>query len=53
MRLLVNPIVLGGGQRLSENAAERVRLELTRTRPFRSGSILLYYRPLVAAPDID
>ncbi|MFD0856071.1 dihydrofolate reductase family protein [Actinomadura adrarensis] len=47
LRLLVNPIVLGEGRSLL-NAAGTTRLELTKTRPFRSGSILLCYRPHAA-----
>ncbi|WP_188191574.1 dihydrofolate reductase family protein [Nonomuraea sp. SYSU D8015] len=45
LRLLVNPIVLGEGRTLFEGAHQRTRLELTKTRPFKSGSLLLYYRP--------
>ena len=44
LRLMVNPIVLGGGRKLFDGAGT-VPLELTRTRPFASGNVLLYYRP--------
>jgi dihydrofolate reductase len=44
LRLTVNPILLGDGLKLFEGAGT-VPLELTRTRPFTSGNVLLYYRP--------
>ena len=42
-RLFVYPVVLGAGTRLFEAAAGA--LELVETRPFRSGVVLLRYRP--------
>lgn len=45
LRLIVNPIILGGGLKLFEGSGT-VPLELTRSRPFTSGNVLLYYRPL-------
>jgi dihydrofolate reductase len=45
LRLIVNPVPLGDGQKLFPNAGT-VPLELTRVRPFSSGLVLLYYRPL-------
>jgi dihydrofolate reductase len=45
LRLMVNPVLLGDGQKLFPNAGT-VPLELTRVRPFSSGLVLLYYRPL-------
>jgi dihydrofolate reductase len=43
LRLMVNPILLGDGLKLFDGAGT-VPLELTRTRPFASGNVLLYYR---------
>ncbi len=45
LRLMVNPVLLGEGQKLFPNAGT-VPLELTRVRPFSSGLVLLYYRPV-------
>lgn len=44
LRLMINPIILGGGLRAFE-AAGTVPLHLVRTRPFAAGNVLLYYRP--------
>ncbi len=43
-QLVVNPIVLGGGRTLFENA-ERVDLELIASRTFGNGNLVLTYRP--------
>jgi dihydrofolate reductase len=45
LRVMVNPIVLGGGRSLFRTLGERLRLELLQTRTFRSGNVLLTYRP--------
>ncbi|MEV5571290.1 dihydrofolate reductase family protein [Spirillospora sp. NPDC052269] len=50
LRLLVNPIVLGNGRPVLKGASHRTRLELTKTRPFKSGGILLHYRPHATPP---
>jgi dihydrofolate reductase len=44
-RLFVYPVVLGRGARLFAGATEIPRLRLVETRPFRSGIVLLRYRP--------
>jgi dihydrofolate reductase len=44
-RLFVYPVVLGRGERLFADATEVPRLRLVETRPFRSGIVLLRYRP--------
>jgi dihydrofolate reductase len=44
VRLMVNPIILGGGLRAFETAGT-VPLRLIRTRPFTAGNVLLSYRP--------
>jgi dihydrofolate reductase len=44
LRLMVNPVILGGGLKLFADAGT-VPLELIRVRPFESGNVLLYYRP--------
>jgi dihydrofolate reductase len=46
LRVLVNPVILGGGRSLFRSTTERLRLELLQTRTFRSGNVLLTYRPL-------
>jgi dihydrofolate reductase len=44
-RLFVYPVVIGRGRRLFEGATGGSPLELVETRPFRSGIVLLRYRP--------
>jgi dihydrofolate reductase len=45
-RLFVYPVVLGRGRRLFADATGLPRLRLVETQPFRSGVVLLRYRPL-------
>lgn len=44
-RLFVHPVVLGRGRRLFEQATGMPRLALLETQAFRSGIVLLRYRP--------
>jgi dihydrofolate reductase len=44
-RLFVYPVVLGRGRRLFDDATGMPRLRLVDARPFRSGIVLLRYRP--------
>lgn len=46
VRIMVNPVVLGGGNPLFGTARRRIELELLRTRPFTSGNVLHCYRPV-------
>jgi dihydrofolate reductase len=45
LRLMVSPVVLGDGKSLFRTAHERIGLRLSATRAFRSGNVLLSYRP--------
>ncbi|WP_414504892.1 dihydrofolate reductase family protein [Streptomyces sp. NEAU-L66] len=45
LRMLVNPIILGEGRSLFSTLNRRVPLDLWRTTTFRSGNVLLTYRP--------
>jgi dihydrofolate reductase len=45
LRLPVNPSDLGDGLTLFRTTRDRLRLELLQTRTFRSGNVLLTYRP--------
>jgi dihydrofolate reductase len=45
LRVMVNPVVLGGGRSLFRSTEKRLPLELLQTRAFRSGNVLLTYRP--------
>jgi dihydrofolate reductase len=45
LRIMVHPVVLGAGRSLFRTAPERLHLRLVEARPFRSGSVLLTYRP--------
>jgi dihydrofolate reductase len=44
-RLMVHPIVVGGGKRLFPDGVGRRALTLVETKPFQSGIVVLYYRP--------
>lgn len=43
-RIMVNPIVLGDGTPLFQRIEDYQKLKLLRTKTFRSGNVLLYYR---------
>lgn len=45
LRILVDPIVLGGGERLLAGVANRVRLAVSRTTTFRNGNVLICGTP--------
>jgi dihydrofolate reductase len=45
IRIMVNPIILGGGKSLFHTADERIPLKLRTTRTFASGNVLLCYQP--------
>jgi dihydrofolate reductase len=45
LRIMVHPVILGAGKSLFRTAPERLHLQLVEARPFRSGSVLLTYRP--------
>ncbi len=44
-RIFVNPVVLGGGKPLLKGLKGRLNLALVRTRTFKSGLVLLSYKP--------
>lgn len=44
-RIIINPIVLGQGTPLFKPSTERLKLELIRTQIFKSGNVLLCYKP--------
>ena len=44
-RVMVNPVILGKGTPLFKNMEDQVKLKLLKSRPFKSGNILLYYAP--------
>ena len=45
LRLMVHPVVLGGGKRLFEEGGDRKSLELVESRAFGTGVLYLAYRP--------
>jgi dihydrofolate reductase len=45
-RVMVNPILLGGGTPLFKHTPERTRLALVSSRIFQSGNVLLNYQPI-------
>lgn len=44
-RFMINPIIIGRGTRIFHEMSSRLNLELTETRKFDSGNVLLFYRP--------
>jgi dihydrofolate reductase len=44
-RIMLNPVVLGGGKALFTGLEKKLELELVKTKAFDSGNVLLYYRP--------
>lgn len=44
-RLMVNPVLLGGGKPLFKGHLCKTELELLQARTFASGNVLLYYKP--------
>jgi dihydrofolate reductase len=46
LRVMVQPILLGAGKSLFAALHRRVPVELERTTVFRSGNVLLHYRPV-------
>jgi dihydrofolate reductase len=45
VRVMVSPVVLGDGKSLFRTATERISLTLLQAKSFRSGNVLLCYRP--------
>ena len=45
-RIMVNPIVLGSGKPLFQGINDKLNLKLLKTKTFKSGNVLLYYRPV-------
>ena len=44
VKLMVNPVILGGGKALFKDVKERKSLKLVRTKPLKSGKVSLTYR---------
>jgi dihydrofolate reductase len=44
-RIIINPVVLGGGKPLLQGLNESLKLVLVETRRFSSGTVLLRYQP--------
>lgn len=45
IRIMVNPVFLGRGRTLFQEAQEKLNLKLIDSRTFKSGNILLVYKP--------
>jgi dihydrofolate reductase len=50
VRVMINPILLGGGVSLFTGLTERVKLRLDRSITFRNGNVLLCYTPEPTEP---
>jgi len=45
LRIMVNPVIIGNGNPLFRGMTDHLKLKLLRTKTFRSGNVLHYYRP--------
>lgn len=45
-RIMINPLILGNGVRLFKALPEKLKLVLAGSRTFKSGNVLLIYRPV-------
>ena len=45
LRLMVHPVILGGGKRLFEDEEDRKALKLVDSHTFATGVVYLTYRP--------
>lgn len=45
LQLCVHPVIAGGGLPLFENIAGKTMLQLTGTKIFKGGAVVLYYKP--------
>jgi dihydrofolate reductase len=43
LRLMINPLILGGGKALFKDVKERHALKLIRAKPLKSGKVSLTY----------
>ncbi len=43
--LIVDPVLIGNGKRVFKEMDQRVKLRLVKSTTFRSGKLVLYYRP--------
>jgi dihydrofolate reductase len=43
LRLMINPLILGGGKALFKDVKERHSLKLIRVKPLKSGKVSLTY----------
>ena len=46
LKLMIHPILVGGGKRLFEEGEEQTKLELVDSRAFSTGGLYLTYRPV-------
>jgi len=44
-RFMINPVVIGAGTPIFKGLDRQLKLELIKTRKFRSGNVMHYYRP--------
>ena len=47
-QLCIHPVILGHGLTLFKNITDRIDLKLLKTKPFKSGAVVMYYEPKVS-----
>ncbi|MDE1865186.1 MAG: dihydrofolate reductase family protein [Candidatus Micrarchaeota archaeon] len=45
-RFMISPVVIGGGTPIFAGLGQKLNLELVKTKQFKSGNVLLYYKPV-------
>lgn len=45
-QLCIHPVLAGSGMSLFENIQDRINLKLLKTKTFKGGAVILYYKPL-------
>jgi len=43
--IMIHPVAIGNGTPFLKDISENIDLELTKTKPFKGGTVLLYYQP--------
>lgn len=45
-QFFIHPVLTAGGTRLFDGIRQRIRMNLLRTKTFKNGAVILYYKPV-------